>query len=330
MKTAEHWNRTIKGEVRCLLCPHNCVIKEGAYGLCGVRQVHNASLVATSYGAIPAAHLDPMEKKPLYHFHPGEAIFSVGSYGCNLSCQFCQNWGLSRGTLPEFEPVSPSAVIETVRKSGAKAIAFTYNEPLVGFEFVYDCAALAKKSGFATVLVTNGFINSEPAEEILPLIDALNIDVKSMEDAFYKNICRGKLEPVLRFAEMCVQNGCHVEITNLVVTDANDSPNLFRELSGWIATELGESTPLHLSAYRPEYKMNNPATPLETLLKAYSFCKESLHYVYLGNIQSGEYQDTFCPECETLLVQRSNYRVKTTGIRNGKCSNCGRNADFVF
>lgn len=330
MKTAEYWKQAQKNAVRCQLCPHSCLIHEGQSGKCGARVMMDGELKAMTYGLVLAANVDPIEKKPLYHFMPGEGVFSIGTCGCNFACEFCQNWSLARQSPPAGERISPERVVESAKESGSKALAFTYNEPLVGFEFVRDCSALANRAGLATVLVTNGFVSEAPAVEILPLINALNIDIKSMDDAFYKKYCHGALAPVLRFAVQAMENGCHVEITNLVIPGLNDSNSLFEELSGWIAEELGPETPLHLSAYRPEYKMTIPATPADTLLNACEICRTNLKYVYAGNMPLPQYQNTVCPDCGTVQIERSGYDVKLPGIGSGKCAGCGRQSDIVF
>ena len=254
---AKFWKTGADGRLECELCPHRCRLAEGQSGICRVRRASGGRLVAEGYGRISSAALDPVEKKPLYHFHPGSAIFSIGGWGCNLGCVFCQNWTISQ----TFEAAPRSfAPEEVVRRASAEkesvGIAYTYNEPMIGWEFVHDCAALARKAGLLNVLVTNGFVNTAPAAELLPMTDALNVDIKSMEEKFYRTQCRGQLRPVLDFCRQAVAAGCHVEITNLVIPGLNDRDELFESLAGWIADNLGSLTPLHLSAYHPQYKMD--------------------------------------------------------------------------
>lgn len=326
---AEFWERAGDGGAVCGLCPHQCRIREGGAGLCRVRGVRGGELRAIGYGAISSAHIDPVEKKPLYHFHPGESIFSIGGWGCNLGCVFCQNWSISQRVPAALDRVAAGDVVAKLRASGCRLIAYTYNEPLVGFEFVRDCCRLVREAGMKNVLVTNGYMNAGPASGLLPLVDALNVDIKSMEDSFYRRECHATLGPVLDFCKQAVKAGCHIEITNLVVPTLNDAPELFARLSAWIREELGENIPLHLSAYRPEFKATWPPTPPETLMKARQICGEHLRYVYVGNVWSQEGQDTLCPGCGSIQIGRKGYATTTAGLRGSACRRCGRPADIV-
>jgi len=331
MRAADFWEKTDDGRVRCLLCPHACRLAEGQTGLCRVRTVRAGKLTAAAYGLISSAGVDPIEKKPLYHFHPGADIFSIGGWGCNFACAFCQNWTISQQVLDDSRQVQPKEIVTRAGAGDSIGIAYTYNEPLIAYEFVTDCARLARERGLANVLVTNGFIRPEPAARLLPLIDALNIDVKSMEDSFYRTHCRGRLEPVKAFAAQAKQAGRHVEITNLVIPGLNDEEHLFAELADWVVDALGAETPLHLSAYRPMYKMEAPPTDPGILRKAYRICAQRLNYVYLGNVAGNAGASTLCPGCGTVLVERYGYRTRIAGLNTdeGKCSVCGRAADFV-
>lgn len=317
------------GRVRCDLCPHHCALEEGGNGLCKARGVRGGELSALSYGLISSAALDPVEKKPLYHFHPGRMIFSIGGWGCNLACSFCQNWTISQQAGEEGGRYTPERAVQAAAGGDSVGVAYTYNEPLVGFEFVRDCAVQARKAGLTNVLVTNGYVAGEPAAEILPFIDALNIDIKSMEDGFYREMCHGTLEPVLRFSKQAVAAGCHVEITNLVIPGLNDEDGHFEALAGWIRDDLGRKTPLHLSAYRPEYKLRVRPTSAAVLERGYRICCKALDYVYMGNVRTDGGQNTSCPECRALLIERRGYCTEISGIRNGNCSGCGRPADVV-
>lgn len=296
MMEALYWSSE-RDKVRCELCPHRCLLGDGQVGVCRVRKVVDCCLVAEGYGLISSENLDPVEKKPLNQFHPGEMIYSIGGWGCNFSCQFCQNWTISqqvlggsrergagsmgRGGVGAF---CPEEIVERACASGGIGIAYTYNEPLISFEFVRDCAVLAHEAGLKNVLVTNGYINSKPAAELLPLIDALNIDIKSMDDSFYVEQCGGHLHPVLDFAIQAVESGSHVEITNLLIPGLNDADDLVESLAKWIANHLGRETPLHLSGYYPQYKLSVPATTLKQVQHARESAMESLAYVYMGNM----------------------------------------------
>ena len=315
--------------IRCDLCPHHCVMKEGETGICRVRGVRGGELQALSYGQVSSAAVDPIEKKPLYHFHPGRSIFSVGGWGCNFRCEFCQNWTISQQADLDGRAYTPERVVAEARASGSVGIAYTYNEPLVGFEFVRDCARLAREGGLPNVLVTNGYVCREPAADLLPLVDALNIDIKGMDEDFYHRLCHGRLNPVLDFCRQSRAAGCHVEITNLMIPNLNDGESQVRALARWIRHELGAATPLHLSAYHPEYRLDAPPTPVATLRRAYAICREDLQYVYMGNVRGAEGQDTHCPGCEALLISRAGYATAIRGLKDGRCAACGRKADIV-
>lgn len=329
MKTAEFWHTAEGGKIQCDLCPHACMIADGKTGLCKVRGNEGGELKALGYGFVSSAAIDPIEKKPLYHFKPGTRIFSLGGWGCNFSCAFCQNWTISQRTLRNGRQYSPQEIVAQASSSDSIGIAYTYNEPLVGFEFVRDCVRLAKSAGLANVLVTNGYTQPGPAAEALPFIDALNIDIKSMDDSFYHKQCRGRLEPVLAFAVQAHNAGCHVEITNLVIPGLNDDDEGIAALATWMRDNLGEKTPLHLSAYHPQYKLKISATPLELLERAYGLCRRKLLYVYLGNVATRVGRDTICPCCENALIVRQGYATDVKNIRNGHCGKCGRQADVI-
>ena len=330
METARYWEAMDSGMIRCGLCPHACRLAEGATGRCRVRTVQGGRLRAVSYGTISSSHVDPIEKKPLFHFYPGEAVFSVGSWGCNFSCSFCQNWSISQEGCPASGDVTrPEDVVARAQSAGGIGIAYTYNEPLVSYEFVSDCAALARDAGLKNVLVTNGYVCADPAAELLPLIDALNIDVKCIDDAFYAKHCGGHVRPVLDFATQAVAGGCHVEITNLIIPGLNDDSALIESLAAWIATSLGRCTPLHLSAYHPQYRLGVPATPRLQLERARDQALKHLSYVYLGNTSSALGRDTVCPSCGNALVTREGYDTRIAGIEMGMCTECRRPVDVV-
>jgi len=294
-----------------------------------VRMAQGGQLHAWGYGRVSSSHVDPIEKKPLYHFRPGSLVYSIGGWGCNFRCRFCQNWSISQQAIESGSPVSPEDVVGAASSEGAGAIAYTYNEPLVGYEFVLDCARMAREAGLVNVLVTNGFINAKPAADILPLVDAMNVDVKSMSDSFYRDLCGARLQPVLDFCRQAVESRCHVEITNLVIPGRNDDDDDFERLSQWILSALGASTPLHLSAYFPQYKMDAPPTSEETLERAYAICSHHLPRVYVGNARTDFGRDTACLSCGSVLVTRMGYSTRVPGIENGRCRACGAVADFV-
>lgn len=282
-KESVHCQLLEGGKVRCLLCPNYCLLNKGELGRCGVRQNQNGRLYSLIYGETTSVALDPIEKKPLYHFHPGELILSLGTKGCNLKCPWCQNWSISQDLKSPTEKMTPQEAVAKAKQLNSFGIAYTYNEPFIWYEFVYDTAKLAHQEGLKNVLVTNGYVNLKPLEEIIGFIDAMNIDVKSMEASFYQKHCQGKLAPVLAAAEFSAKR-CHVEITNLVIPTLNDRGEDFRKLTDWVAEKLGGDTPLHFSRYFPCYKIDIPPTPIETLKQAEGYALKKLRYVYLGNV----------------------------------------------
>lgn len=282
MKEALYWEK-IDGAVHCLLCPHDCKIVNGVTGVCGVRRNIDGRLYTLVYGEATSVSLDPIEKKPLYHYHPGENILSLGTKGCNFKCPFCQNWEISQDQEAQTQKITSQWVIDKTKECKSFGIAYTYNEPFIWYEFVLETAKLAKGEGLENVLVTNGYVNPNPLEEMLPFIDAMNIDLKSIDDEFYRRYCKGTLEPVLHTIKRSVK-ACHVELTNLVIPGLNDSEEDFIRLVDWIYNNAGAEVPLHFSRYFPCYKLDQPATPKETLERACRIAKKKLKNVYLGNI----------------------------------------------
>ncbi len=329
MKEAMYQVKLEDGKVRCELCPHLCVIAPGKSGICRARVNEGGTLYSEIYNRVMARGMDPIEKKPFYHFHPGSTIYSLGTRGCNQSCDFCQNWQMLEPDAPTGEITSRQAVDEA-RDLGSIGIAYTYNEPLIWYEFVLECSGLAKEEGLVNVLVTNGFVSAAPCEELAPFIDAMNVDVKSMEPDFYRRICGSELEPVLETCRAARRYGIHLEITNLIIPTLNDSDELIGKLVDFVSGELGREVPLHFSAYFPAHKMTIEPTPLSTLLRARDIASEKLYYVYLGNVAGREGKDTHCPQCGNLLVARGAGGGVIEGVVGGKCSNCGRKADLVL
>jgi len=314
------------GIIKCFLCPHYCVIKPGQRGACGVRENIDGVLYNLNYGKISAYNLDPIEKKPLYHFYPGSWIVSVGSFGCNLKCRFCQNYSIAHD-IPGTVQVSPKGLVDkAIRAEDGIGIAYTYNEPSIWYEYVLDSARLASQMGLKNVLVTNGYISSEPLKQLLPFIDAMNIDVKAFGDKYYTDICKGRLNPVIETVERAV-GYCHVEITTLVVEGMNDNPEELEQMGQWLM-KLDKNIPLHLSRYYPAYKMDKPATSVQVLLNARKLMKKYLNHVYIGNV-AGMDNSTYCPYCGTKLIDRNGYRVKILQD-NDECSNCGRKINIIL
>jgi pyruvate formate lyase activating enzyme len=328
MKEALYYEKLEGGKVHCLLCPQDCRIAEGKRGVCGVRRNSDGVLYSEIYNRAMARGMDPIEKKPLYHFHPGAMIYSLGTRGCNQSCDFCQNWHMLQPDALTAEITARQAVDEALAQ-GSVGIAYTYNEPTIWYEFVLECSQIAREAGMVNVLVTNGSINAEPFAQLAPSVDAMNIDVKSMDPEFYRKICSSKLEPVLATCRAAKAAGIHVEITNLVIPTLNDTDELFGKLVDFVA-ELGPEIPLHFSAYFPSHKMTIEPTPLSSLLRAREIALQKLYYVYLGNVVVKDGSNTHCPQCDNLLIARRGYGTSIKGIKDGNCGQCGRKVDVVL
>ena len=265
---------------RCGLCPHHCLLKNGDKGICGVRQADTDGLISLNYGRISAVQIDPVEKKPLYRFMPGTWTYSIGSYGCNLSCPYCQNYHIAK-EVPRTREMTPEEAVLNTIKAGLPSISFTYNEPIVSYEFVLDTARLARKNGLSTIMVTNGFIDQAPLQELLPYLDAMNIDLKSFREESYRQVCGGSLKPVMETIETAAKS-CHVEVTTLLVTGMHTKEEL-QELAMWLAS-VSREIPLHISRYFPNYKYFEPATPIEDVIEIGEMASNYLEYVYTGNI----------------------------------------------
>ena len=312
--------------VRCDLCPNNCVLKENEVGTCGVRQNIGGELFSLVYNQPVSIHIDPIEKKPLYHFYPGTNILSIATVGCNLRCNFCQNWTISQTRPNEAQAyqATPEQIIAMAKEYDCQSIAFTYTEPTVFYEYMLDIAKLAKEEGLKTVMVTCGYINEKPLRELVKYMDAANIDLKGFSDEFYSTYTTGSLQPVLNTLQIAKEEGMFFEITNLVIPQANDDPILIRAMCKWIKENIGDEYPLHFSRFFPQYKLTNrPPTPVKTLEMAYDIAvEEGLKYVYIGNVGNiGE--DTYCSNCGKLLIDRSGYSLEEINIKNGKCKFCG-------
>ena len=315
------------GSVTCHLCPHNCRIKSGMAGICRVRLNNNGVLVASNYGFLSSIYPDPLEKKPLYHFYPGKTILSVGSVGCNMRCNCCQNWQISQSSINDISGTyyTPLKIAEmALNIDGNIGIAYTYNEPTIGFEFMLDTAKIIRRAGMKNVIVSNGYINAEPLGILLDYADAFNIDLKAFSDSFYRKVTGARLEPVLETLKQVRRSGRHLEITNLVIPGQNDDPEEFGRMISWISKELGSETVLHLSRYHPAYKMNIGATPADSLEALYEIAIKELCYVYVGNINLEGCQDTKCRKCGMTLIKRSGYHTEVINLsQNGSCAACG-------
>ncbi|MFH1637044.1 MAG: AmmeMemoRadiSam system radical SAM enzyme [Candidatus Woesearchaeota archaeon] len=321
-KEAMYYKQLKDKIVQCQLCPNFCTIKEGMVGSCRVRKNIKGKLYAMTYGKAISTAIEPIEKKPFFHFHPGARAYSIATVGCNLHCLFCQNWEISQASYDELptKKKSPEEAVEEAIANDSRIIAYTYTEPTIFYEYVLDMAKLAKKRGLLNVTITNGFINPEPLKELYKYIDAANIDLKGFTEEYYKEVCGGRLKPVLDAIVNIKKMGVFVEITNLIVTGKNDG-NII-EMCKWIKDNVGESCPLHFSRFFPIYKLSAlEPTPVETLRKAYDTAKAvGLKYVYMGNV--GDEESTYCPKCNALLVKRLGFSVIENKIKNHCCYNC--------
>ncbi|MDH4222280.1 MAG: AmmeMemoRadiSam system radical SAM enzyme [candidate division Zixibacteria bacterium] len=327
-KEALYYEKLGNKKVQCHLCPWECKLTEGKFGVCRGKRNVEGRLYAVNYAKAVSVAMDPIEKKPLYHFHPGSQILSSGPNSCNLRCDHCQNWNISQ-TVSPTELVTPENLVSLALKHNSVGIAYTYTEPLMWFEYVLETAKLARSKKLVNVLVTNGYINTEPLLELLPLIDALNIDVKSMSQDFYKKVCKGKLEVVLKTVELLIEHKRHVELTYLIIPGLNDSDEELLKFVTWVA-DLNQLIPVHFSRYFPAYKADLPPTPVETMKKAYQIARTNLKYVYTGNINIPGTSDTYCPECKKVLISRSGYSIDVSGIEDMKCRNCKTPVDIIM
>lgn len=332
MREAMYYDKLTDQKVECKLCPHACKIMSGHEGICRVRGNRSGILYSFNYGQCTSYGLDAIEKKPLYHFYPGYSVFSVGSYGCNFRCRFCQNWQIAQGN-PQTIRLSPEELVSYTRKlqtenPGCIGIAYTYSEPAVWYEFVLDCAKLAQKAGLKNVLVTNGFLQEVPMNELLGYIDAVNLDVKAFQQDFYNRICGGKLPEVLHSAELIKRKKVHLELTMLLIPDLNDNIEEIEGFIDWVA-ELDPCIPVHFTRYYPNYQMDLPPTPVQTLKMAYELARQKLSYVFIGNVAGGQEQDTFCPDCGEKVIEREYMRVRWTKLKEGRCPKCGKQIPVV-
>ena len=284
------WKKSEKKKVQCSLCAHHCMISDGKTGICGVRKNENGRLFSLIYAACSSVAVDPVEKKPFFHFYPGSEVLSFGSVGCNFRCEHCQNFSISAASPKEgrLRDILPEEAVSLAQHYQCGGLAWTYNEPTIWHEYTFETAMLAKQKGFYTAYVTNGYITEEPLKELSSCLDAMNIDVKAFTEHFYKNVCKAKLAPVLHTCELAKELGIHVELTYLIIPRFNDDPDEIKKFCGWVVEKLGVETPVHFSRFHPDYKMTEvKSTSLETLLSSYETAKQAgLLYVYLGNIRS--------------------------------------------
>jgi len=316
---AQFYHQLDNGLLQCELCPHNCKINDNKTGICKVRKNIDGKLYSLNYGRVSSLGIDPVEKKPLYHFHPQAEVLSVGSWGCNMACSFCQNWQISQ-QKPQLRDYKPAEIVQTALKKDIELLAYTYSEPTVFYEFMLETAEIAHEKDLKNIMVSNGFINQKPLKRLIPYLDAANIDLKAFNNEFYEQHCRGGLEAVKRTIKILVQ-AIHLEVTTLIVTDLNDDIKELESLFSWLA-DINREIPLHLSRYHPAYKLNNPPTDLELMKKAYHTAKKYLDHVYLGNTIINNTADSYCSSCGEKVIKRKGYNVENS-LDGNKCPNCG-------
>ncbi|MBI3078064.1 MAG: AmmeMemoRadiSam system radical SAM enzyme [Deltaproteobacteria bacterium] len=324
VKEARFYRRIEGGQVLCELCPRLCRLRDGQIGFCFVRKNIGGTLYSLAYGRPCAVQVDPIEKKPFFHVMPGTRAFSIGTAGCNMGCLFCQNWDISKARLDHVRTVDlpPEAVVEAALATGARSLAFTYNEPTIFAEYVMDTAALAR--GLRRLMVTNGYLTPQALPEVYRDIDAANVDLKGFSEQFYRKITLSHLEPVLATLKALRALGVWIEVTNLVIPTLNDTPEEIGALARWVRDELSVDVPLHFSAFHPDFKLlDKPPTPVATLLRARALALElGLRYVYIGNVLTRDGADTSCPVCRRVVIRRVWHRVVLNDLRDGHCP-CG-------
>lgn len=316
-------------ELICRLCPHNCTISPEKKGFCGVRKNVGGKLYTLTFGRIISAACDPIEKKPLFHFHPGTLAYSLGGLGCNLACRHCQNHEISQrrddSSLSQMYEMTPEQIVKNAIEKGCKTIAWTYNEPTIWYEYILETSLLAKRRGIKTALITNGVINKEALEHLLPHIDAYRVDIKGFSHEFYKKLSGFPfLDRVLESAELAFDKGCHVELVTNIIPHWNDQGTHIDRMINWIKSRLDVGIPWHITAYHPAYKLHEERTSTELLEKIYRSAKDAgLKHIYLGNVYSSLGSDTICPGCGKTLIRRDLMSMKENLLQNGSCPDCG-------
>jgi pyruvate formate lyase activating enzyme len=335
LKLAQWWEPTDNNKILCTLCPRYCTIGEGQAGFCFIRQNIDGKLYSIGYGRPTGFGIDPIEKKPLSHFYPGTTILSFGTAGCNLGCRFCQNWSISKARLDDENSyeASPEDVISLAKKHKTPSIAFTYNDPTIFGEYVIDISRLAREEGINSVMVTAGYIDKEARKDVYKYIDAANVDLKAFSDRFYHKLTFSHLNDILDTL-VWLKNETDVwfEITTLLIPEENDSPEEIKQMCGWILKNLGDSVPLHFTAFHPDFKMTNKSrTPAQTLNIARNIALRSgIKYCYVGNVHNIDGQTTYCPSCKTALIMRDWHSVINNKLVDGKCYRCGEKIAGVF
>ena len=324
---ASYYEKLDDLRLECRLCPRKCQVGDTEVGYCGVRENCRGEYFTLVYGNPCAVNIDPIEKKPFYHFYPGSDAFSIATAGCNVNCEFCQNWQISQvgPRQTDNRRLPPGELVRLCQEHKAPIIAYTYSEPIVFFEYMLEAARCGKGQGLKNVVITGGYINPEPLRELLGTVDAVKVDLKAFSEKYYSEVVHGELKPVLQALEAMVAAGTWTEIVYLVVPGLNDDRGEVAQMCRWIARELGQDVPVHFSRFYPQYKLRDlPPTPVKTLTELWKLAQDSgLKYSYVGNVPGHPGENTYCPQCEEIVIKRTGYSVSTSGLEGGKCKKCG-------
>ena len=325
---AKYFKKLDQLRVECTLCPRNCRVADLERGYCGVRENRGGDYFTLVHSRPCALHIDPIEKKPLFHYLPGSRALSLGTAGCNMECRFCQNWRMAqfRPEQVESRKAGPGDLVRLAARENATSIAFTYSEPVVFYEYMLDTAIRARREGLGSVMISNGYINREPLEELVRSLSAVKIDLKAFSERFYREMCSAELEPVLETLKILARRGIWFEIVVLILPTENDSPNELRRMCRWIAANLGPDVPVHFTRFHPMYKVRNlPSTPVSTLERAHGIAGDcGLRFPYVGNVPGHPAESTFCPGCRKRVIHRVGFKILEKHLEDGKCSGCGR------
>ncbi|MFQ5721986.1 MAG: AmmeMemoRadiSam system radical SAM enzyme [Candidatus Aminicenantales bacterium] len=324
---ARYYKKLPDREIECTLCPHQCKLGDKERGYCGDRENQGGTYYTLVYGKACAVHIDPIEKKPLFHFLPGTNALSIATAGCNVNCKFCQNWEISQVRPEQVRNYDfpPSQVVKSAKTNDCPTIAYTYTEPVVFYEYVYDTAVKGRRQGIKSVVISGGFINTEPLRELAKVVEAIKIDLKAFSQDFYTKYVNGELKPILEAIKTVHQSPAWLEIVYLVIPTLNDSPQEIQKMCRWIKQEVGPDVPLHFSRFYPMYLIKNlPSTPISTLERSWKIAlSEGLHYVYIGNVPGHKAESTYCPQCHKTVIKRIGYQIEQINLKNGRCQFCG-------
>ncbi|MDZ7330515.1 MAG: AmmeMemoRadiSam system radical SAM enzyme [candidate division KSB1 bacterium] len=332
---ARYYEKLPNRKIKCVLCPRECVIDDQETGYCGVRENHGGTYYTLVYGRPCSANVDPIEKKPLFHFLPGTLAFSIATVGCNVLCKFCQNWQISQARpdqVPSYE-LSPQAIAQYARDTQSRSIAYTYTEPVIFTEYMYDCAEQGHRLNIKSVMISNGYIKAQPMKDLSRVLDAVKIDLKAYTEKFYQEMVSGHLQPVLDTLVLLKQENMWTEIVYLMIPTLNDNPKELQQMCQWIVKELGPDVPIHFTRFHPEYRLKNlPPTPLKTLEMARKIALDTgLNFCYIGNVPGHEGENTYCPGCKKMVIQRLGFQIVSNSItKQGQCKHCGHKIPGIW